>query len=284
MTAATAPAPETAAPAEVPFGTRPEYWAGHRASQQQVAAWVEEFEREGYLLIEKVLPPALCAQLRDDLDEQLGPHERTREHGGACELRTRMFEKSRANLSLFDLEPIVTFAESALIGPCHVIHNNSFITMPGGGITGWHQDDPPHMLVTEGEAPKNIKLPTLFFTCNYYLVDVDAALGGTETIPRSHLFGKFCPGDMKGTPYEALIRHNAAPMGSVVMFNNQVWHRGGPNQTELTRYVTQITYARRCVGHKYHPFMNYQMPEQVYAGANDRLKRLLGFLPSGAYG
>jgi ectoine hydroxylase-related dioxygenase (phytanoyl-CoA dioxygenase family) len=73
-------------------------------------------------------------------------------------------------------------------------------------------------------------------------------------------------------------------MGSVVLFNNQVWHRGAPNTSSRTRVMTQITYARRFVGHKYFPFMNYQMPEHVYEGANPRLKRLLGFLPSGNYG
>ena len=30
--------------------------------------------------------------------------------------------------------------------------------------------------------------------------------------------------------------------------------------------------------------MNYQMPEHVYQDADPRLKRLLGFLPHGAYG
>jgi hypothetical protein len=30
--------------------------------------------------------------------------------------------------------------------------------------------------------------------------------------------------------------------------------------------------------------MNYQMPEHCYANADERLKRLLGFLPHGAYG
>jgi ectoine hydroxylase-related dioxygenase (phytanoyl-CoA dioxygenase family) len=73
-------------------------------------------------------------------------------------------------------------------------------------------------------------------------------------------------------------------MGSVVLFNNQVWHRGGPNTSDVTRYITQVSYARRLVGHKYFPFMNYQMPEHVFANANPRLKRLLGFLPTGAYG
>jgi len=30
--------------------------------------------------------------------------------------------------------------------------------------------------------------------------------------------------------------------------------------------------------------MNYLMPEHIYADANPRLRRLLGFLPHGSYG
>jgi len=45
-----------------------------------------------------------------------------------------------------------------------------------------------------------------------------------------------------------------------------------------------VTYGRRIIGHKYYPFMNYQMPEKVFVNADDRLKRLLGFLDHGAYG
>ena len=66
--------------------------------------------------------------------------------------------------------------------------------------------------------------------------------------------------------------------------NNQVWHRGGPNTSDRTRYITQVTYARRIIGHKYYPFMNYQMPEHLYKDASPRLRRLLGFLDHGAYG
>lgn len=276
----------TLAPTEtVPFGSRPDYWEGHRASAEQLQAWVEQFHRDGYLRIPQVLSPERCAQLRADLDRELGEHRKTDTY---CELRHRMFERSAANLALFDLEPIVTFAETLIGTETHVIHNNSFITLPGQGISMWHQDDPPHLLVTEGETPKNIRLPVLFFTANYYLTDVDEqAHGGTETVPGSHLIGAPCPQDFAGTRWAHKARevdHNLGPMGTVVMFNNQVWHRGGPNTSTRTRYITQVTYARRIIGHKYAPFMNYQMPEHVYANADARRRRLLGFLSHGAYG
>jgi ectoine hydroxylase-related dioxygenase (phytanoyl-CoA dioxygenase family) len=196
-----------------------------------------------------------------------------------------MFELSGANLRLFDLEPIVTFAERLVAANCHVIHNNSFRTPPEGGISGWHQDDPPHFEVTHGEPPANVRLPVLLFTCNYYLTDVETVEHGpTQTVSRSHLLGAPPPNPIEGSGYEEQVVSNIGPAGSVIMFNNQVWHRGAPNASTRTRYITQISYARRVIGHKYFPFMNYQMPEHVYAGAGERLSRLLGFLPHGAYG
>ena len=122
---------------------------------------------------------------------------------------------------------------------CHVVHNNSFKTPHGGGLTTWHQDDAPHYLVTEGDAPTNVRLPVLFFTANYYLTDVtEIAHGCTEAIPGSHLFGKPSPEVMAGTEWESQIKYNLGKAGSVVLFNNQVWHRGGPNTSDRTRYIT----------------------------------------------
>lgn len=256
------------------------------ADAAQIARWVEQFHRDGYLFLPDVLSPETCAELRADLDRMLAP-----ESGADCgrsaqmEIVLRAFERSAANVRLFELEPIASFAEALVSKECHVVHNNSFKTPPGGGLSYWHQDDPPHYVVTEGEPPRNVRLPVLFFTANYYLTDVDEiAHGGTEVIPGSHLFGRTLPDDLTGTEWEPRIKYNLGKAGSVVMFNNQVWHRGGPNRSQRTRYITQITYGRRMIGHKYYPFMNYQMPEHVYRDANPRLRWLLGFLPHGPYG
>jgi hypothetical protein len=92
---------------------------------------------------------------------------------------------------------------------------------------------------------------------------------------------------MEGSKWESQIVPCVGRAGTVVMFNNQVWHRGGPNQSDRVRYITQVSYARRIIGHRYFPFMNYQMPEHVWEDVekkNPRKKRLLGFLPAGPYG
>jgi ectoine hydroxylase-related dioxygenase (phytanoyl-CoA dioxygenase family) len=260
--------------------------AGQPPDDALIDSWVEQFHRDGCLFLRHVLPPDWCAELRHDLDLALdGPDAGTRlPSPNSIQINHRMFETSGANLRLFDVEPIVTFAERLVAPDCHVIHNNSFRSPPGAAIE-WHQDDAPHFEITHGEPPDNVRLPVLLFTCNYYLTDVDTIdHGPTQTIPRSHLFGSSPPDPIEGSGYEDQVVSNLGPAGSVIMFNNQVWHRGAPNASDRTRYITQISYARRLVGHKYYPFMNYQMPEHVYEGADERRRRLLGFLPRGAYG
>ena len=98
----------------------------------EIDAWVDQFHRDGYLFLENVLSPEHVAELRSDLDRVL--EDERANPGGRKELHHRMFETSHANLRLFDLEPIVSFAEALIAEVCHVIHNNSFRTPIGGGI------------------------------------------------------------------------------------------------------------------------------------------------------
>ena len=217
----------------------------------QISEWVEQFNRDGFLFLEDVLKEEHIAHLKADLDWSLAhftsrdkdPNGKLSPQSGKSSHRLchRMFEHSPANLNLFDLEPIVSFAEALVAENCHVIHNNSFITPPGGGLTTWHQDDAPHYVVTDGKPPTNIHLPVLVFTCNYYLTDVtEIEHGGTEVIPGSHLIGE-TPRQVAWEKWQNKVHYNLGKAGSVIMFNNQVWHRGGPNQSNRSRYITQIT-------------------------------------------
>ena len=263
--------------------TETQYLAEQKVSSEQIGVWVEQFHRDGYLFLENVLPPDWVAELNSDLASALAAHPDNA--SGCIELHPRMFELSAANRRLFDVEPIASFAEALVSADCHVVHNNSFKTPSGKGITTWHQDDAPHFLVTHGEPPTNVRLPVLLFTANYYLTDVLSVDNGpTQVVPASHLIGSSPPGDMENSRYQSRVKSCLGKAGSVVMFNNQVWHRGGPNRSSVTRCMTQISYGRRLIGHKYFPFMNYVMPEHVYANATPRQRRLFGFLPSGAYG
>jgi len=256
-------------------------------SPAQLAEWVASFHRDGYVFIHDVLPAETCARLRADFDAVLPTK------GGATECATRMFEKSPANLDLFACEPIVSLAEALLgednrygVETCHVVHNNSFRTRNGGGWSDWHQDDSPHFMCTDDNPPANIHLPVLLMTANYYLTDQESATNGPgQIIPGSHKFGKVPPSELAGTKWESQITTCTGRAGSVMVFNSQAWHRGSPNRSDRVRYVTQVSYGRKSIGHFYAPFMDYRMPEHAIAWADTpRKRRLLGYLPGGAYG
>ena len=249
----------------------------------QNGAWADQFHRDGYLFLRHVLTPAMVEALKSDLDR--GLLERKKTAGAGSELLVRMMETSAASLALFDMEPVVTIAEALLGDDCHVIMNTGIRTPCGAGFHSWHQDDPAHFLVTHGDPPTNVHLPVLLFTAHYYLTDVEAVEHGpTQVVPGSHLFGAKPARELEGTPDEGRIESCLGPAGSLVLFNNQVWHCGATNRSDRVRHVVQLAYGRRIIGHKYAPFMNFVMPEHVYEGANPRLQRLLGFLPGGAYG
>lgn len=255
-----------------------------------IEEWIDQFHRDGFLIVRNVLSAERIAQLKADLDASVGEH---RDGTPSADLHMRSFETSSANVQLFEQEPIATFAER-LIGDerpdhgaegVHVIHNNSFRTHAGQGISGWHSDEPPYYLVTDGHAPTNVRLPVLLFTCNYYLTDVtELQHGPTQFVPGSHLFGAQCPGSLDETEYADNVVSAYGEAGTALLFGCQTWHRGSPNTSQRTRYVSQVSYASRIIGHRYYPFMNYVMPDHVYQDANPRLRRLLGFLPRGAYG
>src|SRR5207245_132969 len=100
------------------------YLATQTVPDTQIQEWVETIHRDGYIFLQHVLPPEWVAELKADLERVL----RDLEPGA---IPVRLFETSAANLRLFDMEPIVTFAETLVAKDCHVIHNNSFATLPG---------------------------------------------------------------------------------------------------------------------------------------------------------
>lgn len=264
---------------------------------------IDRFHQDGFLVVQNILTRDECQELRYDLDERLKEKIGDR-WANSRSIQKRMFEVSKANLELFWKEPIVTFAEKLIAdngstdqtgyeggipsaNEVHVIHNNSYKTpawSEGLGKSSWHQDDTPHVTSLDGKPLTNVRLSVLAFTCLYYLTDVtEVANGPTQFIRGSHLFGKTCTGDIGG--HEDRVISALGKAGTVVMINNQTWHRGSKNNSAQMRYCTQITYAKRLIGHKYNPFMNYEMPFSVYSEITDKRKlRLLGFLSPGAYG
>lgn len=110
------------------------------------------------------------------------------------------------------------------------------------------------------------------------------AYGPTQVVPGSHYSGRQ-PNDPREPIFEGrgpisiLCR-----AGEAYLQHSQVWHRGAPNTSDRTRYLLQYAFGQRFVAQRFYPFLNYRMPDHVLEGADERLLRVLGKHPKGAYG
>lgn len=257
--------------------------------------YIKQLNDNGYVIMEDILTKEETTVLRnllDELDKKNPP--KTNSHT----MHKRLFEISpKECINIFKKEKVLSFVKEA-IGMCgtgrnndnsldvHVIHNNAFCVKPGtkGQATTWHTDDPPIFMTTDNTSlPDNVIIAPLVLTCMYYLNDVRGEIDGmTHIIPGSHRFGGPC--------YEHIA--NNLPYivpeikeGSVMIFSSGLWHKGCDVSPEgNSRYVFQVSYGRRLIGHKHDTIMNYQLPKNVEDLLETKEERkLMGFLKGGSY-
>lgn len=259
---------------------------------------VDDYHRNGYVFLEGVLSASRCQELREMIDRFDSENRKSRH---------RKKKKHLILKNAFEMEPqlcVDTFKDGTilplvkrLIGSCgssrgpndhslstHVIHNNAFRIDPGGRgqAPRWHADDPPVFSGTRN-IPDDINVAPLALTCMCYLNELRGPQdGGTRLIPGSHRFTRPCTEE----ECEALPQEYAkGPQGSILIISSMLWHRGSSVELDgNARYVFQITYGRRLVGHKFSSIMDYQLPKRVVDELHtDDDRKLMGYLQGGAY-
>ena len=251
-------------------------------STDQLAKWVADYERDGFLILRNILSPDEVRQLRQDLIEAF---DRQDNAGSDSDIiRHQMFLNGKIFEDLIDRAPAIDFLEAVLGPDCHVISMNAIYTRPGQGISTWHVDEAIHFPRPLG-VPLDPRIPTPSFVVQlmHYLVDVDEELGPTQFVTGSHRSGRSPDPDLT---YEDQGVHSIiVNAGDICFQNGQTWHRGAPNQTnDRCRCVQQVSYARRFISQRFYPFVNYHMPEDLLARSSPRRQRLLGVHPRGPYG
>uniref|UniRef100_A0A7S3PNU7 Phytanoyl-CoA dioxygenase family protein n=1 Tax=Aplanochytrium stocchinoi TaxID=215587 RepID=A0A7S3PNU7_9STRA len=121
--------------------------------------------------------------------------------------------------------------------PIMVEHSTLITYSSAGRPQAWHSD-------TGLETADNLGRWAKIFSAFIYFDDVTEDLGPFDAIPGSHSFAYFLEGAddlMNEAPFIRL----AVPQGSIVIYDTQLKHRGGPNTSPLSRPSLCLTFMEQ---------------------------------------
>ncbi len=270
---------------------------GERFTEAETEEIKRCFQRDGYYEFGKLMEDEEVETLREDMQRKWDDprmHEPARDQIRGTSLM-RMFEYSYAFRDLIVREPFASLAEAILGDDCHCMAQNALYTPPNpkaveDGPGGWHLDDLVHFPLPDDVPRHDPAVPPPCFVMQIFtpLTDVEAVrYGPTQVVPESHYAGRHphLPGEQDRPEFDGKGPHSfLVRTGDAYMFNNQIWHRGAPNASDRTRLMAGVTYSKRFIAQKLYPFIDYRMPDHVWAEASPRLQRMLGRHSKGAYG
>lgn len=257
----------------------PEFFTA-KPPEAQLAQWEATLWDQGYLVIPDALPPATVAHFRRRMETLPDSH------GYGSNSLVRLFEHGLDFVGLLENEPVFSLMER-IFGPrMHIIALQGHRMIKGTEVSGWHADE--IYLQRPANVGDEVGYPPIINVINvhYYMVDVPMELGPTQIVPGSH---RACrsPRPEDGTPPRWRGREPFSAVlkaGDLVMYSNQCWHRGAPNQTDRQRLSVVPSYARRFVAQRFWPFLNYNLSRDILDRCTPRQRELLGEHPRGAYG
>src|SRR4051794_9227163 len=215
------------------------------ATAEQASPWLkgrsfpslkDEFDRNGYLIFERVLAPERVAEIRAALAPHLARDLLGRNdfEGTKTNRVYALLAKSPVFAELATHPLAMAFVEAELGESCLLSAMLAINLHPGETVQPWHFDD--------GSVKIPRPRPALGISTFWAIDDTTEQNGATEIIPGSHLWdgqivqGAVAPSDFvrKGADRDSGDRPDAVklvmPSGSLAITKGTVWHRGGANR------------------------------------------------------
>lgn len=217
----------------------------------------EQYEREGYMILERVIPDDMLQMLREECSYFLGYYDALMDSKslrveGISHRGKRYFISCRYRLSArlrdFIFSPLMAEVAQSVLGPnVYLFHEQWVVKSAEQGMKfAWHQDSG---YVKAGD-PQTRHRP--YLTCWCTLDDVNEENGTVYILPHSRggtshtiythtreegtndLIGY--TGDDPGIPV-------IVPAGSIVAFSSYTLHRSGANRTKRMRRIYLPQYS-----------------------------------------
>jgi ectoine hydroxylase-related dioxygenase (phytanoyl-CoA dioxygenase family) len=244
--------------------------------------WKTDFDRDGYVVFERVLLDAQLAAIRDGLKPYLD-----RNVQGRNEFEGRETNRVYALLAKGDVfadlatHPLaLAFAEADLGEDCLLSACLAINLHPGETPQPWHFDDSHY----QWPRPR----PSLGVSAFWAIDATTDDNGATEILPGSHLWpedfidgaageGDFLKGESRQTDAGARpdIRKAVMPAGSLMLAKGTLWHRGGANVSNAPRLIITPQY---CPGWtRQLENMAIAVPPEIAKTLPERARQLIGY-------
>lgn len=202
---------------------------------------IEQFRRDGYLILERCIPPADLALLQRSCDELLaaGMAEVDKVSGSRPHKFLFGAAEKKPELDQVNFGPLMAELCRQTLGPdvWHVNDQYSYKDARSGGSFGWHQDG---AYIGAPHKP--------YLTVWIALCDMSEQNGTISVIPRTRakLQGTIAGAKELVNGYEKYIGDDRGeivnvPAGSIATFHSDIFHVSGHNVSDRPRtaYITK---------------------------------------------
>lgn len=237
----------------------------------------EHFFKHGYVVVPNLLSAEKCAHFRQLLEtnyDVYAPHYATASADKGT-LSDKSNEKVVFNLHNKSLDWFELFQHP------HVMSVVSTVLQHGS----YQQNEPFYLNNISARCPllgypgQQLHIDSGLPGVNYCLKvnvvwlldDFTEHNGATRIVPDSHTWTSF-PANGERHPDEVLITGSA---GSALIFNANLWHGGGANITDASRWALLLGYARWFIKPSFDFMQN--TPKAIFDSLTEEQKRLLGF-------
>jgi ectoine hydroxylase-related dioxygenase (phytanoyl-CoA dioxygenase family) len=228
-----------------------------------VAERVAALRRDGYVILENLMPPAALDALRAELDRlnAATPWGRYEFEGRRTHRVYNLFGKTRA-ADPFAMNPtVVALAESYFDDQVQLSVGQGMTIYGGQSAQPLHRDDGHYGLA----RPR----PPFVVASLWALDDFTPGNGGTNFVPGSHLREDETPPD--APPTVACMK-----AGSVLVYDGALWHGGGTaTELDARRRAINILYTRPWLRQQENQYLS--IPPAELLALPKLMQRLLGY-------
>ncbi len=236
-----------------------------RPTPTQAETDVATLRRDGYVILREVIPPDTVEAVRRELSPFLQGKlmGRNEFEGLKSERVYALLAKSPTMADLIE-HPRVLGIVDQLLSPTYLLSAALAVyTHPGETAQAFHCDDG----ATRAPRPRDM----VGVSAIWAIDDFTAVNGATEVIPGSHLWDH----ELHEDPNPESIEKVLMPAGSAVVFAGSLYHRGGANNSDSTRFGITPQYCQPWL--RQLETMVLAVPPEIARNYSVRTQELLGY-------